>query len=140
MASADLSRRVEKVVGYSPLSEMGDQQRREFHEALLEADDFEDLPWEMAGRDPEGRAEPAESALRTQRLAEVPPGSTERRNDSNFRAASRGTKNSPGIVDSAPPSRRAAIQTRASEPGLVRDWAQVATADRPAAIIPPRHG
>jgi hypothetical protein len=28
MASAELSRRVEKFVGYPPLSEMGDQQRR----------------------------------------------------------------------------------------------------------------
>jgi hypothetical protein len=41
MASAELSRRVEKVVGYPPLSEMGDLQRREVHEALLEADSFE---------------------------------------------------------------------------------------------------
>jgi hypothetical protein len=50
MASADLSRRVEKVVGYPPLSEMGDLQRREFHEALLDADSFEDLPgkWQAA--------------------------------------------------------------------------------------------
>jgi hypothetical protein len=37
MASAELSRRVEKVGGYPPLSEMGDRQRREFHEALLDA-------------------------------------------------------------------------------------------------------
>jgi hypothetical protein len=44
MASADLSRRVEKVVGYPPLVEMDDRQRREFHEALLDADSFEDLP------------------------------------------------------------------------------------------------
>jgi len=44
MASAELSRRVEKVVGYPPLSEMGEHQRREFHEALLDADSFEDLP------------------------------------------------------------------------------------------------
>jgi hypothetical protein len=44
MASADLSRRVGSVVGYPPLSEMGGPQRREFHEALLEADSFEDLP------------------------------------------------------------------------------------------------
>ena len=44
MASAALSRRVEKVVGYPPLSEMGDYQRRDFHEALLDADTFEDLP------------------------------------------------------------------------------------------------
>ncbi len=50
MASAELSRRVEKVVGYPPLLEMGDYQRREFHEALLEADSFEDLPgkWQAA--------------------------------------------------------------------------------------------
>jgi len=34
MASVELSRRVEKVVGYPPLSEMGELQRREFHEAL----------------------------------------------------------------------------------------------------------
>jgi hypothetical protein len=44
MASTDISRRVEKVVGYPPLSEMSGQQRREFHEALLDADAFEDLP------------------------------------------------------------------------------------------------
>ena len=44
MASAELTRRVEKVVTYPPLCEMGDLQRREFHEALLEADGFEDLP------------------------------------------------------------------------------------------------
>jgi hypothetical protein len=50
MASAELSRRIEKVVGYPPLSEMGDLQRREFHEALLEANGFEDLPgrWQAA--------------------------------------------------------------------------------------------
>ena len=44
MASADLSRRVEKVVGYPPLSAMSTRQRRAFHEALLDADSFEDLP------------------------------------------------------------------------------------------------
>jgi hypothetical protein len=44
MASAELSRRVEKVVGYPPLSDLSDLQRREFHEALLEAASFEDLP------------------------------------------------------------------------------------------------
>jgi hypothetical protein len=50
MASAELSRRVEKVVGYPPLCEVGDLQRREFHEVLLEADSFEDLPgkWQAA--------------------------------------------------------------------------------------------
>jgi hypothetical protein len=48
IASAALSHRVEKVVGYPPLSEMS--QRRELHEALLDADSFEDLPgkWQAA--------------------------------------------------------------------------------------------
>jgi hypothetical protein len=50
MASAALSERVEKVVGYPPLAELGDLQWREFHEALLEAETFEDLPgkWQTA--------------------------------------------------------------------------------------------
>ena len=50
MASAELSRRVEKVVGDPPLSEMGAAQRREFQEALVEADSLEDLPgkWQAA--------------------------------------------------------------------------------------------
>jgi hypothetical protein len=39
MASAKLGRWVEKVVGYPPLSEMSSGQRREFHEALLDACD-----------------------------------------------------------------------------------------------------
>jgi len=50
MASADLSRRGEKVVGYPPLSELGELQRREFHEAMLEAGAFEDLPGKWLGR------------------------------------------------------------------------------------------
>jgi hypothetical protein len=50
MASVALSRRVERVVGYPPLCDMGVDQRRDFHEALLEADTFEDLPgkWQAA--------------------------------------------------------------------------------------------
>ena len=44
MASAELNRGVEKVVGYLPLSELGELQRREYHEALLDADSFEDRP------------------------------------------------------------------------------------------------
>jgi hypothetical protein len=50
MARAELSGRVEKIVGYPPLCELSDPQRREFHEALLEADTFEDLPgkWQAA--------------------------------------------------------------------------------------------
>jgi hypothetical protein len=50
MPSAELSRRVEKVVGYPPLCEMPADQRRGFHEALLDADSFEDPPgkWQAA--------------------------------------------------------------------------------------------
>jgi hypothetical protein len=50
MASTELSRRVEKLVGYHPLSDMSDDQRRDFHESLLDADTFEDLPgkWQAA--------------------------------------------------------------------------------------------
>jgi hypothetical protein len=50
MATAELSGRVEWVVGYPPLSELSDDQRREFHEALLDADSSEDLPgkWQAA--------------------------------------------------------------------------------------------
>jgi hypothetical protein len=50
MASAALSRRVGKVVAYPPLCDMSDPQRREFHEVLLDADGFEDLPgkWQAA--------------------------------------------------------------------------------------------
>jgi hypothetical protein len=51
MASAELSRRVGRVVGYPPLVELDELQRREFHEALLEAaGTFEDLPgrWQAA--------------------------------------------------------------------------------------------
>jgi hypothetical protein len=44
MPSAELSRRVEKVLDYPPLSEISHAQRREFHEALLDAAGFEDLP------------------------------------------------------------------------------------------------
>jgi hypothetical protein len=50
MASAELGRHVEKLVGCPPLSELSDLQRREFHDALLGADTFEDLPgkWQQA--------------------------------------------------------------------------------------------
>jgi hypothetical protein len=45
-----LSRRVDKVVGYRRLSELDADQRREFHEALLDSDASEDLPgkWQAA--------------------------------------------------------------------------------------------
>jgi hypothetical protein len=50
VANAELNRRVEKVVGYPPLLDMSDQQRREFHDSLLDARAFEDLPgkWQAA--------------------------------------------------------------------------------------------
>ena len=50
MASTELSHRVGNVVRYTPLVEISRLQRREFHEALLEADVFEDLPgkWQAA--------------------------------------------------------------------------------------------
>ena len=67
MASAELSRRVENVVSYPPLSELGDLQRRELYEALLKAATFED----MAGGDHEGGTEPAEAAARQRRLGVV---------------------------------------------------------------------
>jgi hypothetical protein len=49
MASAELSRRVGKVVGYPPTSEMDEAQRREFHEALLEAGSFKEPAPAVAG-------------------------------------------------------------------------------------------
>jgi hypothetical protein len=50
MASADLSRRVGKVVAYPPFCEMSGHQRWEFHHALFDADTLEDLPgkWQAA--------------------------------------------------------------------------------------------
>ena len=50
MVSPELSGRVENLVGYAPRSEMSDYQRCDFHEALLDADTFEDLPgmWQAA--------------------------------------------------------------------------------------------
>jgi hypothetical protein len=50
MASAELNRRVGKVVAYPPISTMSGEQRREFHEALLDANAFEDLAgkWQAA--------------------------------------------------------------------------------------------
>jgi hypothetical protein len=67
MASPELSRRVEKVVGYPPLSDMSTSQRREFHEALLD-DTFEDLLGKLAGGDPQGKGEPAEAGACLRRL------------------------------------------------------------------------
>jgi hypothetical protein len=49
MATAALSRRLARVVAYPPLCEMSDLQRREFQEALLDADAFEDLPGKWQG-------------------------------------------------------------------------------------------
>jgi hypothetical protein len=45
-----LSRRVGQSVGYPPLCEINDLQRREFQEALLDAEAFDDFPgkWQAA--------------------------------------------------------------------------------------------
>jgi hypothetical protein len=43
VANVELSRRVAKAVAYTPLSDMSADQRRKFHEALLESEAFEDL-------------------------------------------------------------------------------------------------
>ena len=43
MASTELSRRVGSVVGYPPLCDIGEFQRREFHQALSDVETFEDL-------------------------------------------------------------------------------------------------
>jgi hypothetical protein len=50
MPGVAVSRRASKAIAYAPLSEMSAEQRREFQEALLEADAFEDLPgkWQAA--------------------------------------------------------------------------------------------
>jgi hypothetical protein len=73
MASADLSRLIEKVVGYV---DMDDSQRREFHEALLDADSFEDLAgtWQAAILE----AEAARPQLRLVTREERPRSSTSR--------------------------------------------------------------
>jgi hypothetical protein len=64
MASAELSRRVGKVVGCTPVVDMDDRQRRGFHEALLDADTFEDPEHRATG--PQGvprRVRPAAGRL-----------------------------------------------------------------------------
>ena len=48
---------------------MDDRQRREFHEALLDADSFEDLPGKVAGGDSQGGAGPATAPPSHWRLA-----------------------------------------------------------------------
>ncbi len=55
MTSADLAARQESR-RVPAVSEMSAEQRREFHEALLEADSFEDLPgkWQAAVLKAEG--------------------------------------------------------------------------------------
>jgi hypothetical protein len=79
MASAELSRRVGKVVGYAPLSDLDDLQRREFHEALLDAGSFEDLPGKWQAAILEAEPEPPEAARCGQRLETSRRGGLRRR-------------------------------------------------------------
>ena len=92
MASAELSRRVGKVVGYPPLSEMADLQRREFHEAVLEADRFDDLPgkWQAAILQAEqtGRSCGLSAVTRPRRMPVDVPRSRPRRRSSIVRRRS----------------------------------------------------
>ena len=62
MATVALTGRVERVVGYPRLCDMVVDQRRDFHEALLEADTFEDLPGQWQAAIVTGGAEPTEAA------------------------------------------------------------------------------
>jgi hypothetical protein len=64
VASAVLSRRVRKVVGYPPLCDLSELLRQEFREALPDADAFEDLPGQWRAPDFECRADPAEASDR----------------------------------------------------------------------------
>ena len=71
MASAELSRRVEKVVGYPPLSEMGADQRSEFQGGAARGRRLRGPAWEVAGGGPGGGTEPAEAARGRPRLGVV---------------------------------------------------------------------
>jgi hypothetical protein len=68
MASAELSRRVGEIVGYPPLCDMAADQRREFHEALLDADAFEDLPGKWQAAILKAEQTPAEPASPSTRM------------------------------------------------------------------------
>ncbi len=98
MASAALSRRVERVVGYPPLSEASADQRREFHEALLEAGAFDDLPgkWQAGILRQSGKSAPA--AARRGEVAARP---------SNFARQRAGL---PAAVNAGPPRARDAYR------------------------------
>ena len=63
-APSQLSRRVKNFVGYPPLSELAAAQRRELHEALLEADSFEDLPGRWQAAILKAKPQPAEASGR----------------------------------------------------------------------------
>jgi hypothetical protein len=75
-------------VGYPPLSEMSDQQRREFDEALLDADCFEDLSskWQAAILKENRPGRSCGSSAATRRSAAAASG-PQRRSSSAARAA-----------------------------------------------------
>ena len=68
MASADLSRRVQKVVGYPPLSDMSTRQRREVSRDAARRRHLRGAAWQVAGGDPQRRGQPTEAAARLRRL------------------------------------------------------------------------
>ena len=109
MASAELSRRVERVVGYPLLSELGELQRREFHEALLEAATFEDLPgeWQAAT----GSAAPGLTGAVSWGSRTVSPPST----------ASFGSRAPPTAARSSPRRSPSAARPRSCEANRDRD-------------------
>jgi len=63
MASAELCRRVEKVVAYPPLCEMDHRQRREFQEACSTRTAWKTCRGEVEGGNRDGGAEPAAAAV-----------------------------------------------------------------------------
>jgi hypothetical protein len=145
-ASAALSRRVQKAVDYPPLCEMSDVQRRELHQVLLEADNFEDLPGKGRRRSSKpSRSGPTYGSWATTSLSpRSPPAAAGETEAARDRRAQRRGAACPG-----PPSgRRCHLIRRArrmppSEPPPGRVYARHelgggtgADLDAPAAVVP----
>ena len=98
MARTALSRRVRKSVAYPPLCDMSDLQRREFHEALLDADCFKDLPGKLQA----AILKAEENALNWRRLAPgssaCPPADRARRSFAWIATARGGERGGAGLL------------------------------------------